>query len=220
MGLRVYGHPLSSFCWKVLVALYENGTSFEWEHLDLMDGEAAARFARLSPTGKMPALVDEARDLTLSESSIIIEHLDRAYPGPVRFIPADADSAREVRFWDRFYDLYVHAPMQRVIANRLRPTGARDPFGTEQAISELKQAYGRAEAAMDGRTWAAGEAFSLADCAAAPALHYAGKVAPFAADHPALAAYLSRLEARPSFARVLAEAQPYAHMFPQEPEPA
>lgn len=217
MTLRFHGHPLSSFCWKALIALYENDTPFEFVHLELGDPEAAAAFAKLWPMAKMPVLEDLERNLTLPETSIIIEHLDRIRPGPVRFIPADPDAAREARLWDRFYDQYVMAPMQAIVANRLRPAESRDPFGVAQARRLLDTAYGVAEAAMTDRTWAAGSDLSLADCAAAPALVYAEKVHPFTPTHPALAAYLGRLTARPSFARVLAEAKPYAHMFPQEP---
>ena len=216
MTLRFHGHPLSSFCWKALIALYENDTPFEFVNLDLGDPEAAAAFARLWPIAKMPVLEDLDRKLTLPETSIIIEHLDRIGPGPVRFIPADPDSAREARLWDRLYDQYVMAPVQAIVFNRIRPAESRDPFGVAQARQLLGTAYGVAEAAMKDRTWAAGSDFSLADCAAAPALHYAEKVHPFTPTHPALAAYLGRLTARPSFARVLTEAQPYAHMFPQE----
>ena len=219
MPLQFFGHPLASFCWKVLIALYENGTPFDFEFVDLGDPEAAARFRKLSPMGMMPALRDEARDLTVVETSLIIEYLDQAHPGHVRFVPQDPDQARDVRFWDRFYDLYVQSHMQRIVSDRLRPAGRRDAFGVDQARQQLRAAYDVATQAMESRTWAAGDAFSMADCAAAPALYYANKVAPFSATHPALAAYLERLKARPSFARVLTEAQPYEHHFPQDPQP-
>ncbi|WP_337186122.1 glutathione S-transferase family protein [Phenylobacterium sp.] len=213
MTLRFHGHPLSSFCWKALTALYEDGAEFEFVQVDLADPESAARFRRISPLGMMPALEDAEAGRVVLESSLVIEHLDLRR-GAARFLPADPAAAQEVRFWDRFYDLYVQGPMQRIVADRLRPAAARDPFGVARAREQLRAAYAHAEGVMVGRTWAAGEAFTLADCAAAPALVYGEKVEPFTPAHPALAAYLARLEARPSFARVLAEAEPYAHMFP------
>lgn len=219
MSLTFHGHPLSSFCWKVLIALYENARPFEFALVDLGDLEAAARFRKLSPMGMMPVLQDAAADLTICETSIILEYLDQKHPGPVRLLPDDADQAREVRYWDRFYDLYVQGPMQRIVFDRLRPAGKRDAFGVEHALQQLRTAYDVAERTMAGRAWAAGETFSMADCAAAPALYYGEKVLSFTGSHPALAAYSRRLQARPSFARVLKEAEPYAHMFPQEPAP-
>jgi glutathione S-transferase len=216
MTLKLHAHPLSSYCWKVLIALYENDTPFEFAMLDFSDPQHAAAFAELWPISKMPVLEDRETGLVLPETSVIIEHLDHARPGATRFIPADWETAREARFWDRFYDNYVMTPMNTVVFNRLRPADHKDPFGVEQARKMLHTAYAFAEKAMADRTWAAGDAFTLADCAASPALHYADKVEPFRSTHPALAAYLARLEARPSFARALKEAEPYAAYFPQE----
>ena len=217
MTLHLHAHPLSSYCHKALVALYENDTPFEFQMLDLGDAGARARFAALWPMGKMPVLRDEARGETVAESSIVIEYLDQHYPGPVRFLPADPEQARRTRFWDRVFDNYVHDPMQRIVADRIRPADAgRDPFAVAKARSLLATTYAMLERELAGRPWAAGDAFTLADCAAAPSLFYADKVAPFGADHPHLQAYFERLKARPSFARVLAEAEPYFAMFPQE----
>lgn len=215
MSLTFYGHPLSAFCWKVLIALHENAAPFEFNLVDLGDPEAAAAFRKLSPMGMMPALREG--DLVLTETSIIIEHLDQTRPGAVRFLPDDRRQARDVRYWDRFYDLYVAVPMQRIVFDRIRPDGSHDPLSVTQARQQLATALDVAARAIEGRTWATGEAFSMADCAAAPALHYAEKVQPFGDSHPGLGAYLRRLEARPSFAAVLKAAEPYAHMFPQEP---
>jgi glutathione S-transferase len=215
MSLTLHMHPLSSYCWKVLIALYENDTPFEAHVLNLGDPAVVSAFKALWPTGKMPLLCDAARDRTIPESSTIIEYLQAAYPGPVRFIPDDPDAALRVRLMDRLFDLYVMTPMQAIVGDRIRPADvAKDPYGVAQARRQLAMAYDLLEAELAGRAWAAGEAFSLADCAAAPALFYANKLAPLGADHPNVSAYLDRLLARPSFVRVLQEAEPYFAMFP------
>ena len=216
MALILHYHPLASFCWKVLIALYENGTPFEPRLVDLGDPASRTAFAALWPIAKMPVLEDSARGCVVPETSIIIEYLDRHYPGPVRMIPDDPERAREVRLLDRIYDNYVQAPMQRIVADRIRPKEARDPYGVEEARRLLRTACDMIERDMADRRWAAGEAFGLADCAAAPALFYADKVMPLASDHPHALAYLERLKARPSMARVLTEAEPYFRYFPTE----
>ncbi len=214
MSLTLYFHPLSSFCWKALIALYENDTPFVPRMVDLGNEAERAALLKLWPIGKFPVLRDDARDRNIPETSIIIEYLDRHYPGRTRFIPADADLAWQTRLSDRFYDLYVHLPMQTIVGDRLRPQGAKDPHGVEAARARLLTCYGMIDREIGSRTWAMGEAFSLADCAAAPALFYADKVQPFGDEYPKLAAYLDRLKARPAFARVLQEAEPYFRMFP------
>jgi glutathione S-transferase len=214
MSLILHQHPLSSYCWKAILAFYENATPFEARLVDLGDPDGAAAFKVLWPMGKMPVLRDEARDRTIPESSIIIEYLQTWYPGAVRFIPDDPDLALGVRLADRFYDLYVETPIQAIVADRLRPAQARDPLGVDQAYARLAQACDLVERDMAERTWAAGEAFSLADCAAFPALFYADKLMPLAAGHPNAVRYLDRLKARPAVARVIEEAQPYFAMFP------
>ena len=214
MSLTLHMHPLSSYCWKVLIALYENATPFEAHLVDLSDPQVLAAFKALWPTAKMPLLVDATRDRTVPETSLIIEYVDTAYPGPIRFIPEDTDAALRVRLLDRLFDLYVMTPMQAIVGDRIRPAGARDPHGVAHARVQLAMAYDLLETQLAGRTWAAGEAFSLADCAAAPALFYANKVAPLTDAHPTVSAYLDRLQARPSFTRVLREAEPYLAMFP------
>jgi glutathione S-transferase len=198
----------------VLVALYENATPFEARLVDLSDESSSAELLSYWPVGKMPMLRDSARDRTVPETSIIIEYLDRHYRGPVPLLPDDPDAALEARLWDRFYDLYVQTPMQAIVGDQLRPPEKRDALAVEQAMAMLAKAYAHADARLAKRTWAAGEAFGIADCAAAPALFYAGIVAPFAERHANLAAYFERLVMRPSFARVLAEARPYFAMFP------
>ena len=220
MTLSLYAHPLSSYCWKVLTALYENGTDFELRMLSQDDPATAAEFKALWPIGKFPLLKDSARDRIVPESSIIIDYLDQHYPGPGRLIPADPDLARQVRLADRFYDLHVHDPMQRIVSDLLRPDGAKDPLGVEQARARLDTAYDMIEADMASKTgatktWAVGEAFSLADCAAGPALFYGDFQHPVGKGRPNTLAYLERLKARPSLARAMKEAQPYMAMVPR-----
>jgi glutathione S-transferase len=212
--LTLHYHPLASYCWKVLIALYEQGTPFTPNIVDLSDPAQRAALARLYPFAQFPVLRDDGRDQTVPESTIIIEYLAQHYPGPTPLIPADRDLARETRLADRLYDLRVQTPMQKIVGDRLRPDGAHDPHGVADARAQLAIAYGIIEGRAAERTWAVGDAFTLADCAAAPALYYADRVQPLGADHPQAAAYLARLRARPSVARVLDEAGPYFAMFP------
>jgi glutathione S-transferase len=214
-SLELYYHPLASYCWKVLIALYENGTAFEPKIVDLMDPEARTEFSRLAPLGKFPVLRDRFRGNTVYESSIIVDYLDEHYPGVTELVPADREQARRTRFWDRFFDLYVHEPMQKIVLNRLRPERQRDAHGVELARAALEKAYCLLDAKLGERTWAVGQRFTIADCAAAPALYYANRVAPLGDRHAPADAYLARLLARPSSARVIAEAQPYFAMFPE-----
>jgi glutathione S-transferase len=214
MSLTMHLHPLASFCWKPLIALYENSTPFTSVVVDLGNEQSRAAFLKLSPAGKMPVLRDEALDRTVPESTIVIEYLNEHYPGPVELIPADVDLARETRLADRFYDFYVQEPMQKIVGDRLRPEGNTDPFGVEQARAQLRGSYAIIERDMQSRTWAMGEAFTMADCAAAPALFYGNKVEPLGDKYPAVRRYHDRLLRRPSVARVIEEAQPYFKLFP------
>jgi glutathione S-transferase len=224
MSLTLYMHPLAAYCHKPLIALYENDTPFQPHIVDLMDDSERAAFYALWPIGKFPVLNDHARGCLVPESSIIIEYLARHYPGEVALIPQNADDAREVRFRDRFFDQYVAEPMQKVITDRLRPRGARDGYGVSIARDKLRTALDLLEREFerdgDARPWAAGKHYSMADCAASPALFYANFVIPLEDEHPLTAAYLLRLMQRPSFARVLREAQPYLHLLPREPAEA
>jgi len=215
MSLMLHFHPLASFCHKVLIALYENGTAFRANQVDLSNPAERAALLELWPIGKFPVLRDDARKQTLPESTIIIEYLDRHYPGRTRFLPDDADLALQVRLHDRFYDLYVHEPMQKIVADRLRPQDKKDPHGVEEARARLTTSYGMIDLELATRNWAMGEAFSLADCAAAPALFYANEVWPIGEEHANAREYLDRLKARPSYALVLKEAEPYFAMFPR-----
>ena len=219
MSLTLYYHPLSSYCWKVLVALYENDTAFTPLLVNLGEEASSAAFKKVWPIGKFPVVRDEAKGKTIPESTTIIEYLDQHYPGAVALIPPDADAARETRLRDRFFDLHVHTPMQKIVGDRIRAADKKDPFGVEQARAQLAVALGMVEedfASKTGaaKTWAMGDNFTMADCAASPALYYANLVAPFSATHKYTAAYLGRLLERPSFARTVREAEPYKHFFP------
>ena len=214
MSLVLHYHPLSSFCHKALVALYENGVAFTPKLVDLGDPGQRAEFLALWPIGKFPVLQDDASGKVVPESTIIIEYLEQHHPGKGRLIPEDPGQARETRLRDRFFDLYVHEPMQKIVGDRLRPEGAKDPHGADHARKTMRTALGMLEQDMASRTWATGETFGLADCAAAPALFYADKVMPIATDFPNMKGYLDRLMQRPSYARVLREAEPYFAMFP------
>jgi glutathione S-transferase len=213
MSLKLYFHPLSSFCHKVLIALYESGVPFEPRTVDLFN--EIDEYRKIWPLGKIPVLRDEAKDRTIPEASIIIEYLAQHHPGKAQLLPADRDRCRETRLRDRFYDLYVQVPMQKIVTDRLRPAGKSDPYGVEEARALLKTALGMVEQDMAGNRWAMGDEFTMADCAAAPALFYADMVVPFQATHRNVAAYLDHLKQHPSYARVLKEAEPYLKMVPK-----
>ncbi|MEZ0469708.1 glutathione S-transferase family protein [Luteimonas salinilitoris] len=212
MPPKLYAHPFSSYCQKALIALYENDTPFEWRLLEGPDSPATRELAALWPMQRFPVLVDAGR--TVVEASIIIEHLALHHPGPVRLIPGDPQAALEVRMLDRFFDNYVSTPQQKIVFDRIRPETDHDPYGVAQARTMLDTAYAWLDQTLAGREWAAGDAFSLADCAAAPALFYADWSHPIGDAFPNVTAYLRRLLARPSFARAVDEARPYRPLFP------
>lgn len=212
MSLTLHYHPLSSYCWKVLIALYENGAPFEARQVNLGDPAERAAYAALWPTAKIPLLVDGER--VVPETSIQIEYLDRHHPGRVHLLPADFDAQLEVRLWDRIFDLYVMTPMQRYVAQQLRPEDQRDAATLTGTVAELGTAYDLIENRLGDREWAAGEAFTMADCAAAPALFYAAIVRPFPPGHARLAAYFERLLARPSVWRCIVQARPVFQYYP------
>ncbi|WP_274426698.1 glutathione S-transferase family protein [Chelativorans sp. YIM 93263] len=214
MTLTLYMHPLASFCHKVLIALFENDTRFIAETVDLGDTGSTAAHLERWPVGKMPVLHASANDTTIPETSIIIEYLDRHYPGPSPMLPQDPDTCLQVRLWDRFFDLYVSTPMQTIVGDRLRPEGHKDPRGVDSACATLDTAYGMIEKQVSADGWAADKSFSMADCSAAPALFFASIVHPFDEKHTNLAAYFDRLMGRPSVERVIAEARPFFPMFP------
>lgn len=214
MTLKLYFHPLSSFCHKVLIALYENGTPFEPKLVNFGDEASTAEFKAIWPVGKIPVLRDEKDDRTIPESSIIIEYLDRHYPGATRFVPDDPDLARQTRMRDRFYDLYVHVPMQKIVGDKIRPEGKRDSHGVDEARKMLDTTLAMVDRDLSAKTWAMGDRFTLADCAAGPPLFYINKMTPLAARYPHADAYLHRLMQRPSYARALKEAEPFMKFFP------
>lgn len=212
MKPALYAHPFASYCWKVLIALYENQTAFTYRALGPEDPEAATELEALWPLKKFPVLLDQGRPVI--ESSVIIEHLMLRHPGPVRLIPADPEAALEVRFLDRYFDNYVMTPMSKIVTNQLRPQDKRDDYGVEEARTALDVAYRWVNNLMEGRTWAAGESFSMADCAAAPSLFYADWAHSIGERFPNVRSYRARLLARPSVARTVDEARPFRQFFP------
>jgi glutathione S-transferase len=212
MPLTLYYHPLSSFCWKALIALYEADVAFEPRQVNLGDPADRAAFEAVWPLAKFPVLRDHARDTTIPESSVIIDYLARTQPSAASLVPSDPDRAMQTRLIDRLIDSYIHVPFQQIVAERMRPDGQHDPFGVEQARRLIRSGY-QLIAPMIAGPWAMGEAFTMADCAALPALFYADYAVSLA-DWPELAAYLGRLKTRPSVARVLKEAEPFFQYFP------
>lgn len=210
MALTLYAHPFSSYCQKALIALYENDTPFTYRMLG--DAAAMGELEALWPMKRFPVLVD--RDRTVMEATIIIEHLGLHHPGPVRLIPADAKAALEIRTMDRFFDNYVMTPQGKIVLDAIRKPENRDRYGVAEARAMLDTAYRWLDGKMAGRDWAAGESFSLADCAAAPALFYADWTHAIGEQFGNVRAYRRRLLARPSFARAVDEARPYRPLFP------
>lgn len=208
--LTLYGHPISSFTWKVLMALYENDTPFDFI---TVDQNTYADFIAKWPMGKFPILIDSDRKSMTTETSVIIEYLDTYYPGATRFIPQNIDAALEVRRWDRVFD-HINTTMSKVVVDNIRPDGQRDPFGVEEAKRVVHAAYTVVETQLGDREFAVGDSLTMADCAAAPALWYATRNVPLENKYPRIAAYLERLISRPSFARAVKESEPLFHMYP------
>jgi len=214
MSFELYYHPIASYCWKPLIALYEAAIPFEKRMVNLGDPAQRAAFLELTPLGKFPLLRDTDSGQCIPESSIVIEYLAQHAPRAARLFPSSADLLLDVRAKDRFFDLYVMEPMSKIIDDKLRAEADRDRKGVADAHARLDTAYGIAEHFLRPTGWAVGDDFSLADCSAAPSLFYANKVHPLGANLPRCRAYLERLLARPSFARVLLEAEPFMAMFP------
>lgn len=208
----LYAHPFSSYSQKALTALYENGTPFEFRLLEGSDTPVMKEFEALWPIRRFPILVDAGR--TVLEASTIVEYLDLYHPGPVRLVPEDARAALEVRMMDRFFDNYVSTPQQKIVFDSLREEAERDGRSVAEARAMLDTAYAWLDHLMGERTWAAGDSFSLADCAAAPFLFYADWTHPIGDAFANVKAYRRRLLARPSFARAVDEARPYRSYFP------
>jgi glutathione S-transferase len=212
MSLALYGHPFSSYTQKVLIALYENGTPFEFRSIGPDTPEHSAEWLKRWPLRKFPLLVDGER--SVAETSIIIEYLQQTHPGKLRLLPADPVEALDVRFFDRFFDLHVMNAAQIAVDGALTGDPVKRRDGLTRSREKLERAYGWLERQLVGRTWATGDAFTLADCAAAPALFYADWTHPIPATHVELHGYRARLLARPSFARAVDEARPFRPLFP------
>ncbi|MEZ5957032.1 MAG: glutathione S-transferase family protein [Hyphomonadaceae bacterium] len=208
--LTLYGHPISSYTWKVLAALYENGTPFEFI---TVDQNTYADFIAKWPMGKFPILLDSDRETMTTETSVIIEYLDTYYPGATRFIPKDTDTALEVRRWDRVFD-HLNTTMSKVVVDNIRPSNQRDPYGVEEAKRIVRGIYSVIDAQLGDRTFIVGDSLTLADASAAPALWYGTRNVPLDGAFPRIAAYLERLKAWPAFARAVKESEPLFHMYP------
>ena len=210
MTLTLYAHPFSSYCWKVLIPLYADGTPFTYRKVG-EESEAQPDLVALWPFGKFPVLVDDGE--VIAESTSIIEHLAACHPGSNAWIP-DGKAGRRVRFLDRFFDNYVMNAMTASVANALRPADAKDDYGAAQGLKTLRTAYDWLEANLGNGSWAVGDDFTLADCAAAPSLFYADWVEEIGPLRPRLAAYRARLLAHPIVARIVDDARPYRAYFP------
>ncbi|MEO7564316.1 MAG: glutathione S-transferase family protein [Sphingomicrobium sp.] len=210
-GLTLYAHPFSSYCWKVLIAMFADDTEFTYRNIDPSNPEAMDELLALWPLGKFPLLVDNGE--VIAETTSIIEHLQARHPGPNLWIPEGAEG-RRVRFLDRFFDNYVMSAMQASVNHALRPEGHGDAFGAEQGIKLLRTAYDWLEANLPDSAWAAGDRFTLADCAAAPSLFYADWVDRIGQGRPRLNAYRARLLAHSAVSRAVEEARPYRAYFP------
>lgn len=210
MSLTLYYHPLASFCHKVLIALYENHTAFDKRIIDLGDENDRAKLLAVSPIGKFPVIRDHARERDVAETTIIIEYLDHFFAGERPLIPREWEDAIQVRLWDRLFDSYVQMPMQQIVGDRLR--NAQGDLSKERATLEM--AYAMIDKHMAGKMWMGSHGFSMADCAAAPALFFSGTVQPFPHGLTHLRGYFDRLVERPSVQRVLEEARPYLQLYP------
>ena len=208
--LTLYGHPISSYTWKALIALYENETPFDFI---TVDQTTYADFIAKWPMGKFPVLVDSDRKTMTTETSVIIEYLDRYYPGRTRFVPQDFDTALEVRRWDRVFD-HLNTTMSKVVLDNIRAEGQHDPVGVDEAKRAVHAAYSVVEAQLGDREFIVGDGFTMADCSAAPALWYSVRNVPLDDKYPRIAAYLERLITRPSFARCVKGAEPLFHLYP------
>jgi glutathione S-transferase len=212
MALTIHEHPFASYCWKALIALNELGLPFE--RVFVGGEEDRAKLAELWPMGGIPVLVDDDAGLTLPEATVIVEHLD-SLAGGGRLIPPDPEAALQVRLWDRIFDGYVMTPMQKIVLDSLRPEGANDVFGVAEARADLDRAYAMLNDRLPAGTWAAGDDFTLAECAAAPSLFYARVVHRWDEEKlETLTDYYRRLESRPSVAKVIDEGREYRSLFP------
>lgn len=216
--LKLYFHPLSSFCQKALIAFHEADTPFERVRVDLGDKAAREAYRQVWPMLRFPVLVDETRGETVAESACVIDFLDKA-SGEGRLISADPDLARRARMWDRLFDDHLQLPMQRIVADAMRPAGNRDPYGVDESMRKLDAAYGFFEERVPEAGWMVGDTFGLAECSAAPALFWADVVRPIPPACPRLHAYFDHLKSRPSVRRTYEEAEPWFQYYPRDPKP-
>jgi glutathione S-transferase len=210
MALTLYYHPLASYCHKVLIGLYENGVDFETRLVDLGNAEDRAALQALWPLAKFPVLHDAARNRNVPESTVIIDYLDHYFPVAHPLIPADWEQAQQVRLWDRIIDNHLHDTMQDIVWDRI--IGAQGDMG--RARASINTVYTMLDQQLAQRTWIGGDDFSLADCAAAPALFFATTLEALPAGLVHATRYFKQLMARPSVARTLEEAKPYFSMYP------
>jgi len=210
MTIELFAHPFSSYCQKALIAFYENDIPFTYRMLE--DAGVGEELEALWPMKRFPILRENER--VVLEATILIEYLHIHHPGPVQLIPADPDLALEARMLDRFFDNYVMTPQGKFVFDALRPPEDRDPYGVSEARKLLDTSYAWLNERMQGRTWAVGEHFTLADCAAAPSLFYADWTHPIPKRYGNLISYRARLLERPSFVRAVDEARPFRHYFP------
>ncbi len=202
--MKLYYNPISTYSQKVLIALYEKGLDFEPEIVNLMDADARARYRDVNPLGKIPCLQLEDGHI-IPESSIILEYLDPlAEP---TLIKGNADETRRIRFKDRMFDLYLNDPIVTLLFQGMKPESEQDPERIEKARFHVATMYSFMENEFGKQSYANGEEFLMADCAAAPALFYAEQVVPFA-EHKNISAYWERLKSRPSVQRTHEEAAP------------
>ena len=212
MTIHLYGHLFSSYTWKALIALYENGTPFEFRAVSPDEPGNVAEWLQRWPLRKFPLLVDGERQV--AETSVIIEYLQVEHPGPVRLIPADATAALDVRFMDRFFDLHVMDAAQHAVNGAISGDDVKRRDGMALSVEKLDRAYAWLETRLAEADWACGDDFTLADCAAAPALFYADWVHRIPESFASLRGYRARLLARPSVARAVDGARPFRHLFP------
>ena len=211
MSLALFGHPFSSYTQKVLIALWADATPCEFR---MLDGEHPANMEELErrwPFRQFPLLLDGG--VAVAEATCIIEHLQAHHPGPIQWIP-DGDLGRRVRFLDRVFDLRIMDKMAVSVFDAIRPEAERNPPGVARSLEQLRLAYDWLEANLGDGPWAAGDNFTLADCAAAPSLFYADWVEEIGPTRPRLTAYRARLLAHPTVARAVDEARPYRSFFP------
>ncbi|MGJ4733022.1 glutathione S-transferase family protein [Leptospira levettii] len=213
-NLLLYYHPLASFCHKVLIAMYENGTEFEPRFVDLSEEESRSELFAYWPVGKIPLLRDRMQNQIIPETSVIIEYICEYYPGSANLLPSVPQKAIEVRLWDRFFDLYISDSVQKIVLDRIRLEGQKDPFGVERAYERLSVAYGMLEKQLDAKNYIVSDTFTMADCAAVPALFYADTLLSFQKDYPKLTNYFERLLEKSSVKRTLDEAEPFFYMYP------